>query len=90
MNSVISTFTSVVLNKFVLMITVVAILANAGINFTEKWATGIIPANAQELLDLQACADTSNNKYLQDLVLVSIAKPLSKDQAIDLLEQCSK
>ena len=90
MNSVISTFTSVVLNKFVLMITVIAILANAGINLTEKWATGIIPANAQELLDIQTCADKSNNKHLQDLVLASMAKPISKDQAIDLLEQCSK
>lgn len=90
MNSVISTFTSVVLNKFVLMITVIAVLANAGINFTEKWATGIIPANAQELLDLQACASTSNNDDLKNVVLASIAKPISKDQAIDLLEQCSK
>lgn len=90
MNSVISTFATIILNKFVVLLAVVAILVNAGINITEKWATGIIPANAQELLDLQACASSSNNEDLKNVVLVSIAKPITKSQANQLLEQCSK
>lgn len=90
MNSVISTFSSIILNKFVMMIVVISILANVGINLTEKWAKGIIPANVQELLDLQACASSSNNENLKQVVLASIAKPISKDQVTELLEQCSK
>jgi hypothetical protein len=72
------------------MIVVIAILANVGINITEKWAIGIIPANAQELLDLQACASISSDENLKQVVLASIAKPISKKQATELLEQCSK
>ena len=90
MNSVISTFASIILNKLTMILVVVAILTNVGINLTEKWATGIIPANAQELLDLQACASSSNNEDLKNVVLASIAKPISKSQATELLEQCSK
>lgn len=90
MNSLISTFSSIILNKFVMMIVVIAILANVGINITEKWAIGIIPANAQELLDLQACASISSDENLKQVVLASIAKPISKKQATELLEQCSK
>lgn len=90
MNSVISTFASIILNKFVMVIIVVAIAANVGINLTEKWATGVIPASAQELLDLQACASSSNDDDLRNVVLASIAKPITKSQATELLEHCSK
>lgn len=90
MLSVISTFTSIILNKIVMIFVIVAILTNVGINLTEKWATGIIPANAQNMLDLQECASTSNNPDLQSVVLASLAKPITKSQATELLEQCSK
>lgn len=89
MNSVISTFASLVLNKYVMILALIAIFANTGINFAEKWAVGIVPASAQELLDLQDCSAKTDNQNLKEVISTSMLKSISKAQAQDLLEKCS-
>lgn len=89
MNSIISTLASIVINKLVISLAILAILVNAGLSFTETWAKGVLPANAEELLELHQCASDTSNDHLKDVVIASIAKPISKKQALDLLDQCS-